>query len=91
MRRKRATGVRRGGEQWAEILRRFDASGLPARRFCGREGLPLSSLQRWRRRLGSVSPAKFVEIVPPTPPHAAATTWSFEVSLPNGTTLRFQA
>lgn len=88
MRRKR--GVRRGEEQWTEILGRFESSGMPARRFCDREGVPLSSLQRWQRRLRSAPAAKFVEIAPAASARGAAA-WSFEVSLPDGTTLRFQA
>jgi hypothetical protein len=87
MRRRR--GVRRSEEQWSEILGRFGSSGLTARRFCDREGVPLSSLQRWQRRLRSVPAAKFVEIAPTVSARSAAT-WSFEVSLPDGTTLRLQ-
>ena len=91
MPRKRTRGVRRNEHQWAEILRRFAASGLGSREFCRRGGVPLSSLQRWQRRLGSVRPAKFVEITSSAPASVAATGWSFEVSLPNGASLRFQA
>jgi hypothetical protein len=91
MPRKRTRGVRRNEQQWAEILRRFEASGLGSREFCRRDGVPLSSLQRWQRRLRSVPSGKFVEIVSSTPTSAAATSWSFEVSLPNGASLRFQA
>jgi hypothetical protein len=90
MGRKRARGVRRSEEQWTEILGRFGSSGLPARRFCDREGVPLSSLQRWQRRLRSAPAAKFVELAPATSTRTPAT-WSFEVALPDGTTLRFQA
>ena len=91
MQEKSAKGIRRSEEQWTEILRRFDSSGLSSRQFCERDRIPLSSLQRWQRRLRSVAPAKFVEIVPRVVPSAIATSWSVEVSLPNGTTLRFQA
>ena len=52
MPRKRSRGVRRSEQQWIEILRRFESSGLGSRQFCHRDGLPLSSLQRWKRRLG---------------------------------------
>lgn len=90
MGRKRARGVRRGEQQWTEIVRRFESSGLAARRFCDREGVPLSSLQRWQRRLGSVAPAKFMEIVAPVSRSNAIALGSLEITLPNGTTLRFQ-
>jgi DNA-binding transcriptional regulator YiaG len=87
----RTTGVRRNEQQWAEILRRFGSSGLSAREFCSRDGVPLSSLQRWQRRQRAVPAAKFVELVSPAPTSVSAPTWSFEVSLPNGASLRFQA
>ena len=87
----RTTGVRRNEQQWAEILRRFESSGLSAREFCSRDGVPLSSLQRWQRRQRAVPRAKFVELVSSAPTSVSAPTWSFEVSLPNGATLRFQA
>ncbi len=82
--------VRRDGEQWSEILRRLQSSGLETREFCRREGVALSSLQRWRRRLGSGNGAEFVELVPSSSPKVASSSWSLEVSLPNGVNLRFQ-
>ena len=90
MPRKRRRGVRRNEQQWIEILRQFESSGLGSREFCQSNGLPLSSLQRWRNRLGSVPPAKFVELVRPASEGVAATSWSLEVSLPGGASLRFQ-
>jgi hypothetical protein len=36
---------------WLGVLRRFEASGLGARRFCEREGMPEHRLHWWRRRL----------------------------------------
>jgi hypothetical protein len=91
MPRKRTRGVRRNEQQWTEILRRFRESGLSVRQCCEREGVALSSLQRWQRRLCAVPPAKFVEIMSSAPMSAASTSWSLEVSLPNGASLRFQA
>jgi len=91
MPRKRRRGVRRNEQQWTEILRRFEASGLGSREFCRRDGVPLSSLQRWQRRLRSVPAAKFVELVSSASTTAAATSWLLEVSFPNGASLRFQA
>jgi len=91
MPRKRTRGVRRNEQQWAEILRRFDSSGLGSREFCRRDGVPLSSLQRWQRRLRSVPSGKFVELVSPASTRTAATSWSLEVSFPDGASLRFQA
>ena len=90
MRETRGRGVRRNEKQWTEILRRFESSGVGSREFCRHEGLPLSSLQRWRRRLGRVPTEKFVELVPPMATVASSASWSLEVSLPGGACLRFQ-
>jgi hypothetical protein len=91
MRKRRTGGVRRTEDQWAEILRRFHSGGLGSKEFCRREGVPLSSLQRWRLRLGPIPEAKFVELVPPAPSVALPAIWCLEVSLPNGACLRFRA
>ena len=77
--------------QWTEILGRFQSSGQDSREFCRREGLALSSFQRWRRRLGSVAAAaEFVDLVPTSSPSDSSASWSLDVSLPNGVGLRFQ-
>ena len=86
----RAGRLRRTEKQWAEILRRFESGGEGSRPFCRREGLALSSLQRWRRRLGGVSAGRFVELVPTATAGTAAASWSLEVLLPNGVSLRFR-
>ena len=80
---------RRTKAQWTETLRRFESSGLDTREFCRREDLALSSFQRWRRKLGSIGPTEFVELVPTTTSAAPATEWSLDVTLPNGVQLRF--
>ena len=81
---------RHSEEQWIEILKRFESSGLSVPDFCRREDLASSSFQRWRNRLGSVAVAEFVELVPAVQPSAASSSWSLDVSLPNGVCLRFQ-
>ncbi len=91
MGRNRRRGVRRGRTEWVKIVQRFESSGLAGTTFCEREGLALSSLQRWRQRLASRGTASFVELVPPK---AAAPTlssgFSLELTLPNGASFRFQ-
>ena len=86
----RSHRTRRTKSQWTEILRRFASSQLGSREFCLREGLSLSSFQRWRRQLGSVAAAEFVELVPTSSPRVPLSSWSLDVSLPNGVCLRFQ-
>ena len=86
----RSNRTRHTKAQWTEILRRFESSGQDSRGFCRREGLALSSFQRWRHRLGSVAAADFVELVPTSSPSNPLSNWSLDVSLPNGVSLRFQ-
>ena len=91
----RSKRTRRTKAQWSEILERFDLSDQDQRQFCRREGLALGSFQRWRRQLGSVAPAGFVELVPTSSSSAASAnfpqgSWSLNVSLPNGVCLQFQ-
>jgi hypothetical protein len=90
MPKSRSNRTRRTKAQWTEILRQFESSGEDSRGFCRREGLALSSFQRWRSRLGSVAGTDFVELVPASSPSDAALTWSLDVSLPGGVCLRFQ-
>jgi transposase-like protein len=83
--------VRRGEKEWAQIVQRLDSSGLAGKAFCQREGVALSSLQRWRRRLASRGAASFVELVPPAAAAPALSSgWSLELTLPNGASVRFQ-
>ena len=81
---------RRTESDWTDILRRFESSDLTIREFCRREGLSLSSFQRWRSRLASVAPAEFVELVPAATDAPPASDWLLDVALPNGVQLRFR-
>lgn len=90
MPKKSARRPRRDKKQWTEIFSRFESSRLSAREYCRREGLALSSFQRWRGRLGSAAPAEFVELVPPAASRVTTTSWSLAVALPNGVSLRFE-
>ncbi len=90
MPKSRSNRTRRTRSQWTEILGRFASSRLDPQEFCRREGLALSSFQRWRGRLEPVAPADFVELVPASSPNDLASTWSLDVSLPGGVSLRFQ-
>ncbi len=90
MPKSRSNRTRRTKAQWTEILRQFESTGQDSRGFCRREGLALSSFQRWRRRLGSVAGTDFVELVPTSSPSIPSSSWSLDVSLPSGVSLRFQ-
>lgn len=83
--------VRRTEKQWREVLRRFEASGLSSREFSKREGLAVSSLQRWRRRCSRAPAPQFVELAPAgTTPAAPSTTWALVLTLPDGARLRLR-
>ena len=95
-----AASKRTGGEgrrseaEWREMVARCDASGLSGRAFCEREGLSLSSFQRWRVRCRRSSSAPFVELaatpaVEMEPP--PSTEWSLELELPGGLRLHLRA
>ena len=90
MPKKKRRRARHSEKQWIEILKRFESSGQSVRDFCRREGVASSSFQRWRKRLGSVASAEFVELVPAAQTSAVSASWSLDVSLPNGVCLRFQ-
>ncbi len=83
--------VRRNSAEWKKIVARQRKSGQSAREFCDREGLSLSSFTNWSRKLltskGSAGSGEFIE-VPTT--EAPSSSWSVEVSLPNGCTLRLR-
>ena len=90
MPKSRSNRTRRTKAQWTEVLQRFQSSGQDSREFCRREDLALSSFQRWRHRLGSIAAPEFVELVSTSSPSIPSSTWSLDVSLPNGVSLRFQ-
>lgn len=93
MPRDRRHRQRRTEAEWAEILGRFKASGLGRREFCRREGLALSTFQRWGDRAGRPSGGSaFVELVPSVTPTLAIrkSEWELELSLPNGLCLRLR-
>ena len=81
--------VRRTRKEWTGILRRFDSSGLAPKEFCWKEGLSLSSFQRWRSRMGARAAAEFVELTPAST-ESAASGWELEVTLPHGVRLQFR-
>ena len=63
-----ARRVRRTPEQKAELLARFEASGLKVAGFCRREGLSPASFYLWRRDAGSTTeqtPARLLRVQTP--------------------------
>ena len=83
--------VRRSSAEWKKIVSRQRKSGQSVREFCDREGLSLSSFTNWSRKLltskGSIPSGEFVEV---SNSESSSSSWSVEVSLPNGCTLRLR-
>jgi hypothetical protein len=88
--------IRRTEKEWQEILSQWRKSALTAREFCRKESIQPTSFQRWQQRLSESSiRAEFVPVVASatvtsTPTTSATSTWTVEVTLPNGVQLRFQ-
>ncbi len=91
VRRKHA---RLGIPEWRRIIQQFAGSEMAPGAFCRQEGLCERTFRRWRVRLGKAGPP-FVELVPravaePDPPVASVVTWTLEVELPTGVTIRYR-
>lgn len=89
--------IRRGQDEWRDIIARFEQSGQTRDQFCAEYNLGLSSFSRWRRQLrragASPSPsnseASFIELESP----AAASlsqAWEVELELGAGVLLRLR-
>jgi len=95
--------TRRTAAQWRKLIERFDRSGQTRGKFCAANGLALSTLDLWRRKLGEAqAPADeappeslFVELTNATEPagsRSAAGTgaWEVELELGAGVVLRLR-
>ena len=83
--------VRRTEGEWQELIARFGKSGVSVREFCRKEGLSAAGFERWRARLkGRGVREDFITVLPPAAPVPVSRPWSAEVTLPDGTRLRFQ-
>jgi hypothetical protein len=80
--------VRRSAAERREVISRWEKSGLKPAQFCRREQIRLSSFRRWRHngQAGS-GKSEFLELTTPLP---APSSWTLEISLPNGCHVRFQ-
>ena len=83
--------VRRSREEWEQILKRYQKSGLTEVAFCERENLSRSSFTHWKRRLrdAGTDDHAFVELTAIEKP--AYPSGEFELSLPGGVLLRWKA
>jgi transposase-like protein len=89
--------IRRGQEEWHDIIARFEQSGQTRDRFCTEHNLGLSTFSRWRHQLrragASTSPsnseASFIELEPPAPANLSQT-WDVELELGAGMVLRLR-
>ncbi len=89
--RERRTIVRREEAEWKGIVDSWSQSGLSHQAFCRREGIALSSFQRWRRKVShSGTPGSFVEIKQTAAAAGDAQGWQIEIDFPSGAVLRFR-
>lgn len=93
--------IHRTPEQWQQIFKQHEASGLQIAAFCKQQKLNTSSFYAWRKRLTSNTlHAAITEALPPvenaqgdwvnvTPEQAIPSqNWDVELALPNGIVLR---
>jgi hypothetical protein len=80
--------IRRTRDEWRAILSRWERSGLSLREFCHKQEIQLSSFQRWQEKLTGASDGDAFVALTPAPPTVSS--WSLEVTLPNGSKLHFQ-
>lgn len=84
---------RRTAAQWRTIVQRFDASDDTAAEFCRRERLSVTSFDRWRHRFAAEDlEAGFIELrQKPRSPAPAQESWTLEIDLPGGGSLRLRS
>ena len=72
----------------AELVAGYRASGMTMEQFARREGIKRLTLAKWaylESRKGAGSPVRFAEVKTALP---ATPRWAFELTLPNGWTVR---
>lgn len=76
---------RRSEAEWQKIVSRYQSSGLSQAKFCKRECIAPSTLQKWRKRLsGSESFISLPAIIP------QSSHYQLEVELPSGAVIRIK-
>ena len=89
--------IRRGADEWREILARFEQSGQTREQFCTSQNLGLSTFSRWRQRLREkastpevgADDAVFVELAQEVPAPSSQP-WDVELQLGAGVCLRLR-
>ena len=76
---------RRSEEEWREIVERCEGSPLSQSKFCLSEGIALSSLQKWKRRLEGES-----SFIPLSEGVRGAEEYQLEIELPSGMLIRLR-
>ena len=97
--------IHRSDAEWAALIAEFDASGLPATRFCQQQGISYGTFVRRRRRAAQMtepveSPAAAEWLPIDLTGDGGGTVsntqtndggWDIELSLPGGVHLRMRA
>ena len=95
--------ARRTAAQWRKLIERFDRSGQTRGNFCAANGLALSTVDLWRRKLGETQDpvdeehreSLFVELTNATEAAGSRTAagtgvWEVELELGAGVVLRLR-
>lgn len=72
-------------ERRVELVEAYRTSGMTMAQFARREGINRFTLAKWATQLGRPRPMPFAELKLAMP---TAAIWSYEMTLPNGLTVR---
>ena len=94
---KERRNVRRSAEDWGRIVERSQRTDKTLAEFCKSEGVALSTLQLWRKRLSnSAVPARSKPAIVNSLPFvevsggARRSHWEMELVMPNGAMMRIR-
>jgi hypothetical protein len=91
--------TRRTVDQWQDLLKTDEDSGLSQRIFCQQQGIALSTFYSWRKKLRELHTSgdnqlqqdQFVQLTPPIASPSIDNSWDVALAFANGMTLRLRA
>ncbi|MFQ5352256.1 MAG: hypothetical protein ACE5D3_04200 [Candidatus Binatia bacterium] len=84
--------VRRSRNEWQQVLRRFQESGLSEPAVCSREKISRGTFVQWKRRLRSEDSGPITPFIEVGPLETSSTPrGEYELTLPGGVSLRWKA
>jgi transposase-like protein len=90
--------TRRTADQWQDLFKTYEGSGLSQQVFCQQQGIALSTFYSWRKKLrerhtlggSQLQQDQFVELTPPIASPSIDNSWDVELAFANGMTLRLR-